>query len=320
MKSRKTNRTPIKKAQMFAIALVMAMAATVSNKSNAQSAPITENFEGISVTVEGSGPDLLFIPGLNSGKETFNKTCADFKANYTCHLLQLPGFAGQAPLKSLDAGFIMPIRDSIERYVAHKSIKKPVIVGHSLGGFLSLLIAEHAPELPKALVIVDSLPFFSAIQNPATTEASVKPMAEGMKKQMLEQPIETYRQRAGQMASAGMSNQVDSAKTLVAWSQSSDRATTTQAMYELMTIDLRDRVANIKTPTLVLGAWAAFKNYGGTKESTKSIFTAQYQKLKGVQIEMSETGYHFLSWDDPQWVTQQMAQFLQKQNVTTKTP
>lgn len=305
-------RTP-SKFTYFAIALSLAFVAVAGSVK-------AETFEGIDIKVEGAGPDLIFIPGLNSSKETFTDTCEQFKANYTCHLLTLPGFAGQAPLANLDNGFLLPVRDSILRYVAKKDLKKPVFVGHSLGGFMSLLIAEHAPNVPKALVIVDSLPFYSAIQNPAATEASVKPMAEGMKKQMLDQPLEQYRQRAAQMATMGMSNKPESAKTLVEWSQSSDRATTSQAMFELMTTDMRDRVASVKTPTLVLGAWAAYKAYGSTKESTKAIFTAQYQKLNGVQIELSETGYHFLSWDDPQWVTQQMTQFLQAQNTLAKTP
>jgi len=269
-----------------------------------------ETFRGIDVQREGKGPAMIFIPGLNSSRATFTDTCAQFKAQYTCILLTLPGFAGQPPLKRVDAGFLVPMRDAILAYIAEQKIQQPVLVGHSLGGALALMIAEKAPTVPQALIIVDSLPFFSAIQNPQATSASATARAESMKKQMLEQPLEQYRKTAAQMGVMGMSNQPSRHATLVEWSQKSDRATTTQAMFDLMTTDLRERVGTIKTPTLVLGAWAAYKSFGSTKDSTKAIYVGQYQKLKGVKIEMSETAYHFISWDDPKWLSAQVRNFL----------
>lgn len=287
------------------LAIVIGIAfAVASSQSNA------EVFQGIDVKVEGRGPAMIFIPGLNSGKETFTDTCAKFKAHYTCHLMTLPGFAGTPARSDLKNAFVEPMRDSILAYIKAKKLEAPVIVGHSLGGFTALLIAEKAPTVPKALVIVDSLPFFSAIQNPAATAESVKPMAASMKKQMLEQPLEQYQTIAVQMVVNGMSNQSARVPQLQAWAKSSDRATTTQAMFDLMSIDLRGRVANIKTPTLVLGAWAAYKAYGSTKESTLQIFKTQYQQLPGVKIELSDTAYHFITWDDPKWLYQQSNTFL----------
>ena len=292
-----------------AIIIGVVAAICVGNQSQA------EEFDGINVTVEGKGPALIFIPGLNSSNETFSDTCAQFKAQYTCHLMHLPGFAGRAPLANVEGGFLPRIRDSIENYIRTKRIDKPVLLGHSLGGFLSLMIAEHAPELPKAIVIVDSLPFYSAIQNPAATEFTAKPYADMTRQQLLAQAPEQYKQTSLQMAKMSMTRLPERVDTVVAWNLSSDRATTAQAMYEIMTTDMRDRVANVKTPTLVLGAWAAYAPYGSTKESTKAIFTTQYQKLAGVNIQMSDTGYHFLSWDDAAWVNTQIQTFLRNQNA-----
>src|SRR3546814_10981732 len=102
-----------------------------------------------------------------------------------------------------------------------------------------------------------------------------------------------------------MSRSPERVKTLAEWSRSSDRATTTQAMYELMTTDLRAQLNTIHTPTLVLGAWAAYAPYGATRESTEAIFRSQYAALDGVRIAMSDSGYHFLMWDDPQWLQAQ---------------
>jgi len=99
-------------------------------------------------------------------------------------------------------------------------------------------------------------------------------------------------------------------ETLTTWGNASDRAITAEAMYEMMTIDLRGSLDQIRVPTLVLGAWAAYAPYGATKESTAALYKAQYAKLDGVRIEMSEGGYHFLMWDDPQWLQQQVRGFI----------
>jgi len=164
------------------------------------------------------------------------------------------------------------------------------------------------------MIIVDSLPFFPAAQNPAATVASVTPMAEGMRQGMLAADDDSFFRNA-QAASAGMSRSPERVKTLAEWGRRSDRATTTQAMYELMTTDLRAQLNNIQTPTLVLGAWAAYAPYGATRESTEAIFRSQYAALAGVRIAMSDSGYHFLMWDDPQWLQAQVRAFLQADTV-----
>ena len=69
---------------------------------------------------------------------------------------------------------------------------------------------------------------------------------------------------------------------------------------------------------LVLGAWAAYKQYGSTKESTRAIFTQQYAKLPGVRIEMSEAGRYFLMYDDTAWFFAQSDAFLKQPAVAKK--
>ena len=188
-------------------------------------------------------------------------------------------------------------------------MKKVTLIGHSLGGTLSLMIAQDSPDLITKVIVIDALPFYSAIQNPAATAESMKPQAEQMRTMMLNQSHEDYL-KFGAQNLMGMSNNPERIPLLTEWLKTSDSSTTANAMYSMMLTDLRKPIANIKAPTLVLGSWAAYKTYGATKESTKAIFTAQYAELKQADIRMSETGYHFLMWDDASWVNQQIAEFL----------
>ena len=294
----------------FATAAVLALGSFTASAATADAQVST--YRGLSVEVIGSGQPLIMIPGLNSGADTWRETCAALQPEVQCHLLQLPGFAGQAAIAS-DA-FLDAMREHVLAYVDEHKLTSPVVIGHSLGGLLALKMALQSPHTFSRMIIVDSLPFFPAAQNPAATVASVTPMAEGMRQGMLAADDDSFYRNA-QAALAGMSRSPERVKTLAEWGRRSDRATTTQAMYELMTTDLRAQLNNIQTPTLVLGAWAAYAPYGATRESTEAIFRSQYAALAGVRIAMSENGYHFLMWDDPQWLQAQVRAFLQADTV-----
>jgi len=108
----------------------------------------------------------------------------------------------------------------------------------------------------------------------------------------------------------GMTRDPQRQAELGRWGEGSDRQTTADAMHAVMTTDLRDSIASISAPTLVLGSWAGYQPMGGTEDSTRAVFQAQYAKLKGVQIAMSAQGFHFLMWDDPRWLQEQVQRFL----------
>ncbi|HEX2586114.1 MAG TPA: alpha/beta hydrolase [Steroidobacteraceae bacterium] len=286
----------------FAIGIAIGMAMSASSKSRA------ETFEGLDVKVTGKGSPMVFIPGLNSASEVFTETCDAVKKEHTCHLLQLPGFAGQPSLESANSDFLNTMRDSVIHYIDSKKLKHVALVGHSLGGTLSLMIAIKAPQLVDKLVIIDALPFYAAVQNPATTADAMRPVAASIRNAMKEQAQDAYRQSAVNNLQ-GMTNNPARMPTLIKWLDGSDRNTTAQAMYDMMTTDLRQPIAAIQQPILVLGAWAAYKQYGSTKESTKAVYAAQYAQAKNVTVEMADTSYHFISWDEPQWLVEQIRTF-----------
>ena len=286
----------------FSLAAGLGLVSTASNAT-----PV--DFEGIQVEVVGEGQPLLMIPGLNSAGETWRDTCAALQADrIQCHIITLPGFAG-VPAVDVEGAWLEAMRDRLLGYLDHAGVAKASVIGHSLGGLLTMEMSLAQPERFERLIIVDSLPFFPAATNPGATVATVKPMAEGMRAGMLATDDATYRSNARQ-AIGNMSNQPGRMETLAAWGAASDRATTTQAMFELMTTDVRADIASIRTPTLVLGAWAGYAAFGATRESVEATFTGQYQALDGVRIELSDSGYHFLMWDDPQWLLGHVRGFL----------
>ncbi|EDY83403.1 hydrolase, alpha/beta fold family, putative [Verrucomicrobiia bacterium DG1235] len=248
--------------------------------------------------VTGSGPTIIFIPGLASDGSVWDETIARYADTHQCHVLTLAGFGSSTlpPLKT-DA-FLKNVKTDLALYIAENHLDSPTIVGHSLGGFLALQLAIDHPQLASQLLIVDSLPFLPASMDPTATAESMQAQS-AAQRDMMQQggQNEAQLRMMMQMMTTAPAN-IDRALAL-ALSMQSDPATVVQAMYELNTTDLRSQVSKIQTPTTILGAWVAYQQVGSTKESTAAIFDAQYAKLPNYQLHMSDHGKHFIMWDDP---------------------
>jgi N-formylmaleamate deformylase len=261
-----------------------------------------------SVEVIGKGKrSMILIPGLTCPGEVWNETVAHYQTTYKCHVITLPGFAGKAPIQTDQ--FLMTMRDEIVQYIKENKLKKPIIVGHSLGGFLALWISSTYPDLVGANLIVDSLPFLGATQNPSATVESARPSAENMRKMMASATPEQVKQSQKYFLN-GMINNAEKKELVSKWGIESHAPTVAQAMYEMQTTDLREDIKKIKTPTLVLGAWIAYKEYGMTKEMIQKTFDTQYANLSSKTILLSETGKHFLMYDDKEWFMNSCDEFL----------
>jgi len=286
-----------------------ASAAPVARADNPAAHP------AFTVRVVGRGRPLLLIPGLTCPGAVWDEAVARYQQRYQCHVVSLAGFGGAAPAAALADPLLPAVRDQLLAYISTQRLQRPAVVGHSLGGFLALALSIARPEALGPLVIVDSLPFLGAVQNPAATVATVTPAAAAMRQQMRQGhlPAAAARQMAAGMVA-------DSARVaqVARWSQASDPATTAQAMYDLYTTDLRADLGRIRQPVLVLGAWAAYRQYGATQASTRAIFAQQYARLPQVRIEMSEAGRHFLMYDDTAWFFAQTDAFLQQSEAVKK--
>ena len=204
----------------------------------------------------------------------------------------------------------MPIiKNKILEYIESELSEDPILFGHSLGGFIALSMAVTNDNLFKKIIIIDSYPFMSAVYNPAATEENVAPQAKIMKQMLVQAPDSLYVNQQAMIMSTMIT---DSAKIQLAllWSLQSDRETIGQAMFELMTTDLRDKLSSVSTPLLVLGSWIGGKDYGVTKEVTLTNFKNQYARAENADIKIAETAKHFIMWDDFDWFLEEINAFL----------
>ncbi|MGO4882411.1 MAG: alpha/beta fold hydrolase [Bryobacteraceae bacterium] len=257
------------------------------------------------VAVTGKGKPMILIPGFASSGKTWDSTVAHYKDRYECHVLTLAGFAGEP---RIEAPFLETVRKDLAAYIREKKMDHPVIVGHSLGGVMALWLAEKEPDLVGPLVIVDSLPFLAGIMNPNATAASVKAQAEQMRK-MYGGPATEQSEKMGEMAVKSMVTSPADFEMVMGWSHKSDRVAMGDAIYEMMTTDLRPDLDKIKSPTLVIGTWIAYKQYA-TREQVEHNFRTQYTGLNKYDFVLEDKARHFVMLDDPEGFFQAVDKFL----------
>jgi pimeloyl-ACP methyl ester carboxylesterase len=260
------------------------------------------------VKVSGHGKPMILIPGLSSSGETWDTTVARYQDRFECHVLTVAGFAG---VPRVPGPVLERVREGLADYIRKNKLDKPVIVGHSLGGFVALDLAAKYPDLPGKLVIVDAYPFFAGIADPDETPQRAKEMVAGMRQYYDSQDQDMYER----MTKSGIATRIMVTKDsdldrLIAWGLKSDRTAVTDVMSELYTADLRDEVAKIKSRTLVLGAWIGYKGYTDHAR-TEANLRRQYAKLAGVEIQITDTARHFIMWDDPEWMFGHLDRFLE---------
>ena len=259
------------------------------------------------VKVTGHGQPMILIPGLSSSGETWDTTVEHYKDRFECHVLTVAGFAGvpRVPAPMLDK-----VRDGIADYVREKKLDHPVIVGHSLGGFLALAVGSKYPLLAGKLVIVDAYPFLAGVADPEATAATARQMAAQMKQYIGGQSQDDYERyvKSG-VSTRGMVASESKFDRIVAWGLASDRTAVADAMAEMFAGDLREDIVKIKHPTLVMGSWIGYKQYTD-RARTGANLNRQYSKLAGVRIEITDSARHFIMWDDPDWMFGLMDRFL----------
>ena len=270
----------------------------------------TEKYS-FNVEIKGKGKPIILIPGLASSGEVWKQTADTLQKKYECHILTLAGFANQKSI-NLENGFLPIVKNEITNYIKNELDEKPILIGHSLGGFLSLSIASSETELLSKIIIVDSYPFMSLAYNPNATVENVLPQAQTMKEILLSMKDSIFVQQQ-KMTMPTMITDTTNIKTATKWSIQSDRETIAQAMFELMTSDLRNEVEQTTIPILVLGSWYGAKDYGITKEMVKTNYENQFSKAKNCKIVIAETARHFIMWDEPKWFLNTIKPFLENE-------
>lgn len=254
------------------------------------------------VKVYGKGKPVILIPGYSCSGEVWKETVDQLKNNYECHVITLAGYAGVAPIES---PILETVKNAIIHYAKVKNLRKPALIGHSLGAFLSLWVSSESQLFGK-IIAVDGVPFISAMYNPEITADSMKNsphmQPEAVVKNFKNLPEEGFIENTTNAMMYQVSDSVR-ARQIAEWQYKSDRRSLGLTLVEISTTDLRDNLQNIQQETLVLGS------IYGTKQQSEKILNEQYYNLPNKTIKIADSK-HFIMYDQPEWFYNEIKTFL----------
>ena len=144
----------------FVLAAVLcASAPTFAAEANryAATAVATERFVIGATLVErhgSKGTPLILIPGLASGAWAWQDAIARFGKDHTLYVLTLPGFDGRP---AVEGKGMVAAQESMRELIDKRKLKRPVLIGHSLGATMSLALAAAHPDLVRGVIAIDGL-------------------------------------------------------------------------------------------------------------------------------------------------------------------
>ena len=245
-------------------------------------------------------PDVVLLPGLTSSREVWAGEAKLLAPNYRLHLVQVNGFAGQ-PAGPNATGEILPaIVDELHAYCETLNTK-PVVIGHSLGGLLALMLAKKYPADTKKIVIVDSLPFLGMLFGPQLTPAMIKPQAEQMRDKIEQQDADKRKASAQQTAEKLVLT--PEKRSLVEMnSVDSDARVVAEATFEDLQTDLRPDLAEIKVPALMLYPFDSTLKVSGAAATrdVDELYQAAYKPMPNVTTIRVDGSRHFIMLDQPE--------------------
>lgn len=242
------------------------------------------------VTVKGKGAPILLLPGFGCIGELWNETVAELSKTNECHIFTFAGFGEVAPIES---PWFSKIKDDVIQYVKTNKLIKPTLIGHSLGGTLSYWLASSEPDLFKKIIAVDALPCSAALMIP-NYNGEIIPYDNPQSKMMLQMDDVSFNGMNAQQVQF-MCKNPEKQKVIIEMMKKADRKTYVNGYIDMLNLDLREEIAKIEIPVIILAA--TFPD----QATVEKTYQAQFEKLPSVKIYYAENAAHFVMYDQPEW-------------------
>jgi pimeloyl-ACP methyl ester carboxylesterase len=246
--------------------------------------------DGLRINVEqsGAGPPLLLLHGWGASARSFASLMPAFASAYAVTAVDFPGF-GLSVAPPIPWG-VGDYADFVLHVLHRLRLERVHVLGHSLGGRVSIALAAAHPEVIDRMVLADA----AGIRPPRTMKLKVKGLVARTGRRMLghrllgaagQRGLRTLYERLG------MSDYANAGPL---------RATFVKIVNE----DLSESLPKIRASTLVI--------WGSRDEETPLWMGKQMAaSIPDARLAVLEGGGHFAFLDQPAIFREQVLAFLQ---------
>jgi pimeloyl-ACP methyl ester carboxylesterase len=157
------------------------------------------------------------------------------------------------------------------------------------------MLAQAHPEDVGKLLIVDTLPYYGLVFDPAATVDSARPQAQVMHDQFIAMPNDQFAASAP-FYTDRLVKDPEGQRQVSASSIASDRTVFANAMLEDLETDIRPELATIKTPATLLYPYEAAQ---GPVDAVTALYTNAYVAMPKLHLIRIDDSRHFIMYDQP---------------------
>ncbi len=279
-------KTPILAAAALGLACLGAAAPPPAPSASAARPFAPTRF---SVVVQGTGPDVILVPGLTGSREVWKGSVAAVPG-YRYHLLQVAGFANTPARGNARGEVVAPLAEEVARYIHSRGLRRPAIVGHSMGGTVAMMVAARHPSLAGKVMVVDMLPQPAGILG--GDAVGIRGLADGLRdlgstpggRRLVESAIRLFGNPEG----------------------GADPDVTARATHELALTDLTAELPRIAAPLTVV-----FASLDPSRRAADdSRYRAAYARKRGARLVRIDDSGHMIMYDQPARFRAELKRFL----------
>lgn len=297
--------------RFFTAALIAVAAAPAA--STAQTAPQAASAEQrmahISIVALGEAKKgrepVYLIPGLSSPRDVWDGIAPDLAKERQVLLVQVNGFGGDALGDNGKSGMTDGIIADILADAAKRGAKRPAVIGHSYGGLIGMMLAARYPDRVGRLLVVDTLPFFGRLFDPAATPASIAPRAEQLRAMTIAGADRMKAMPVVTSDPGGIWSNTPEGRIKVAnWGLKADQRAVAQALYEDIVTDIGPELGKVTAKPFTI-LYAA----GMGEAQARAVWEPAYAGTPAKLVAVPDS-YHFIMLDQPQRFAAQVKAFL----------
>ncbi|BDD04153.1 alpha/beta fold hydrolase [Aureibacter tunicatorum] len=130
----------------------------------------------LNFTIAGKGKPILFLHGFCESLEVWKYLEPYISTKEQFIAIDLPGF-GKSPLPKFHSDHefsLVDVADIIADFIKNELEEPPLVIGHSLGGYITLALAEQHPQLISGFALYQSTSLADSEEKKEIRDKAVK--------------------------------------------------------------------------------------------------------------------------------------------------
>lgn len=269
--------------------------------------------EEIAYTEAGSGEQtLVFIHGLSSNLQAWNKNISELKKNYKCIALDLPGY-GQST-KATTEYSLKDYAFFINIFIDKKELRDVVLVGHSMGGQIAIHAVLERPEHFKSLALIApaGIETFSE-QEAQLMKASYTP--EIVKLSTPEQIKENFKMNFYKFPEDAQFMVEERIAMIEADDMNLYAEIVVNNIHAMLDEPVMDRLSELDLPVLMIYGRNDLlipNKYFHPKQNVESLVVKAKDEISTLEVKMIDDAGHFVNFEKSSEVNKELKRFLNK--------